>query len=150
MSSQSHLIQNRKDVSVRTLTSLAVAQNVHYIIFLFKSIAIGKSSLSCTSFLNIRCTRSLFITFETGKILARETLELYTFFDKKWIVFAHLLKILVVESILDVEADVVEAARTDIASCPFKHVNAVFHLQVIVLVYSLGYLAHALIKCHDL
>ena len=150
MSSQSHLIQNRKDVSVRTLTSLAVAQNVHYIIFLFKSIAIGKSGLSCTRFLNIRCTRSLFITFETGKILARETLELYTFFDKKWIVFAHLLKILVVESILDVEADVVEAARTDIASCPFKHVNAVFHLQVIVLVYSLGYLAHALIKCHDL
>ena len=111
MSSQSHLIQNRKDVSVRTpswtLTSLAVAQNVHYIIFFFKSIAISKSSLPRTGFLNIRCTRSLFITFETGKVLARETLELYTFFDKKWIVFAHLLKILVVESILDVEADVV-------------------------------------------
>ena len=47
------------------------------------------------------------ITFETGEISARETLEFYTFFNEERVVVPHFLKVIFVESVLDVAAYVV-------------------------------------------
>ena len=58
--------------------------------------------------------------------------------------------VIVDESVLDVIADVVEAARTYISRSSFKLVDALFHLCRIFLSDTLGHLVHALIQRHYL
>ena len=53
------------------------------------------------------------------------------------------------ESMLYVITDIMKAARTYIACSSFKHMDTHFDLCTVLLIDSLGHLAHALIECHD-
>ena len=112
-------------------------------------IIMGYRVLSCLSQARLLLGGLLLLTLLLGDVFTGVALELDARLDQEGVVCHHLAKVVLMERVLNVVANVVKTARSYISSRSFQLVSALFHSVPVFLVHSLCNQAHAHAERHS-